>query len=130
MAKRFPADYEFSAEYPVTRDMCTDHVPGVPPILATPSMIHLVEVTGFQAMSPKFREGETSVGAAVSISHLAPTPVDDKITINIRLLAEEGRKLVWDFKVLDSRGPVAEGRHERFLIDIEEFKAGLKKRLS
>jgi|GEM_PF-6288399 len=129
MAQRFPQGCEFSAAYQVTRDMCTDHVPGTPPILTTPSIIYLMEATGFQAMSSKFRAGETSVGASVSISHLAPTPVDDRITVNIRLLAEEGRKLVWEFKVLDSRGPVAEGRHERFFINIEEFKAGLKKRL-
>lgn len=47
-------------------------------VLATPALAGLVERTCWESVEPLLEEGETTVGTALAIKHLAPTPVGNE----------------------------------------------------
>jgi fluoroacetyl-CoA thioesterase len=49
-----------------------------------------------------------------------------KATCEVELVAVEGRKLTFKVLCTDEKGPIGEGFHERFLIDLDRFLAKLK----
>ena len=44
------------------------------------------------------------------------------------MIEVEGRKLTFEVEARDSREVAGKGTHERYIIDVERFAAGLKKR--
>ena len=90
-------------------------------VLATPALAGLVERTCWESVEPLLEEGETTVGTALAIKHLAPTPVGMKVTCQSELVAVEGRKLVFKITASDACGVVGEADHERFIIQNEKF---------
>ena len=83
-------------------------------VLATPALAGLVE--------PLLEEGETTVGTALAIKHLAPTPVGMKVWCESRLVQADGRRMVFQAEVFDESGKIGEGEHERFLVRAERFQ--------
>jgi fluoroacetyl-CoA thioesterase len=104
------------------------HFPGfhdMPPVFATALMVGFIEDTCVAALKPHLAPGQKSVGTAVNVTHSAATPIGMTASCEVELVEVEGRKL--NFKVLctDEKGPIGEGFHERFLIDVERFLAKL-----
>ena len=62
-------------------------------VLATPALAGLVERTCWESVEPLLEEGETTVGTALAIKHLAPTPVGMKVWCEKRLVSSR-RSLV------------------------------------
>jgi fluoroacetyl-CoA thioesterase len=89
----------------------------MPPVFATAFMV--------AALKPHLAPGQRSVGTQVSVSHSAATPVGMTAGCEVELVEVEGRRL--KFKVLcsDDKGPIGEGFHERYIIDLERFLARL-----
>jgi fluoroacetyl-CoA thioesterase len=90
-------------------------------VLATPRMIALVEAAAFELVEGKLGSGISTVGTLVNISHLSPTPLGMKVTAKATLREVEGKRLVFDVEASDEKGKIAEGTHERFIIDVERF---------
>ena len=60
----------------VTRDLTVAHFhPNMPEVYGTPMMIYLMEVAAAEAIEKHLPDGWASVGAIVSVRHLAATPV-------------------------------------------------------
>jgi fluoroacetyl-CoA thioesterase len=97
----------------------------MPPVFATAFMVGFVEDTCVAALKPHLAPGQRSVGTQVSVSHSAATPVGMTAGCEVELVEVEGRRL--KFKVLcsDDKGPIGEGFHERYIIDLERFLARL-----
>ena len=110
---------ESSQTYTVTADGTAPHMSV--PVLATPSMIGMIEHCCMVATLPYMDEGETTVGAHVCVSHLAPTFVDEEYTVRAVLAKIEGRRLTFDVEVDNVRGPVSRGTHQRGVVDISKF---------
>jgi fluoroacetyl-CoA thioesterase len=70
---------------------------------------------------PELEPGQTTVGMLVNIKHLAATPLDMKVTATARLKEVDGRRLVFDVEAYDEREKIGEGRHERFIVDLQRF---------
>ena len=100
----------------------------VKPSLASPRMIGLMEFACRDAVLPHLDEGQDTVGTHVNVSHLAATPLGDEVTYRATVIEVEGRKLTFEVEARDSREVVGKGTHERYIIDVERFAAGLKKR--
>ena len=100
----------------------------IKPSLASPRMIGHMEYACRDAVLPHLDEGQDTVGTHVSVSHLAATPLGDQVTYRATLVEVEGRKLTFEVEARDSREVVGRGTHQRYIIDIERFAAGLKKR--
>jgi predicted thioesterase len=97
-------------------------------VLATPVVLSLVERAAVQALRGRLPEGQTSVGASVTLDHLAPTPVGAGVTATVRLQGVEGRRLTFSFSVTDPAGEVARGTHTRVMVDRERSESGAGRR--
>ena len=92
-------------------------------VLGTPYMINLMEIASAKAVEPELEPGQTTVGMLVDVQHLAATPIDMKVTAHAQLVEVDGRRLVFDVEAYDEREKIGEGRHERFIVDLERFLA-------
>ena len=61
--------------------------------------------------------GEDSVGMEVAVKHLAPTLMDMTVEITVRVVAVEGRKVLFEATVKDELDEVGAGTHTRFVVD-------------
>ena len=94
---------------------------GEVPVLATPRIVALVEEASVAAIRHQLLPGETSVGARVELTHLAPTKVGSKVRAEATLEKVEGRRLVFTVSVSDDCGLVAAGKVTRVVVNVESF---------
>ena len=92
-------------------------------VFATPCMIALMENTAFESVQAELEEGCGTVGTALSVKHVAATPVGMKVTCDTELIKVDGRALTFLVKAYDACGLIGEGEHERFIISEEKFQA-------
>lgn len=98
----------------------------VTPALSTPAMILWLEITARDAVLPLLEPGQDTVGIRVSVSHLAATPLGMKVTFRATLTAIDRRRLTFAIEAYDEQEKVAEGTHERFIIDVARYAERLK----
>ncbi|GFP19500.1 fluoroacetyl-CoA thioesterase [Candidatus Hakubella thermalkaliphila] len=103
---------------------------GSVPVFATPMLVALMESAAIDALRDKLPAGQSTVGTKVEIVHTAATPLGMTVTAQAELVEVDGRRLVFTVSAQDEAGPVGEGRHERFTIDLEKFMSRVKKRKS
>jgi len=106
---------ENDASYRVSKDLSAAHLRVV--VLSTPAMIGLIERTCLDLVARHLDATETSVGTHVCVSHRAPAHEGDEVSIHVRLIEAEGRRLLFETSV---RGPddtlISEGTHRRAVI--------------
>jgi predicted thioesterase len=86
-------------------------------VYATPRMVSDVEYACRDWLLGQLDPGEDSVGAHVTIDHLAATPLGLEVTIEIRIEEVDRRKVVFAFSVKDPVEQVGRGKHVRFVVD-------------
>ena len=91
------------------------------PVLATPYMVALMECAASELCNKFVPEGISTVGTALNISHLAPTPVGAEVRAVATLTSFDGRKAGFDVEAYDETGLIGKGTHERFTIKVESF---------
>ena len=93
----------------------------MPEVLATMAMVGCVESACLKCVSGHLDPGEHSLGVAVDVSHVAPTPAGMEIRAEVELVAVAGRRLSFAVKVFDEGGLIGEGRHQRAVINVARF---------
>ena len=106
-----------SANHEVTTKWSTDHA--FHPVLATPSMIGLIEWACFAVTADHVDEGETTVGTHVCVSHESSVALGEHIGIAVELAEVDGRKLTFEVVVTGPRGRVSAGTHQRAVISLK-----------
>ena len=86
-------------------------------VYATPRMVLDVEFACRNLLLPHLDDGEDSVGAHVSIDHLAATPAGLEVTIDVKLVEIDRRRVTFEFSVRDSIEDCGRGKHIRFIAD-------------
>lgn len=94
---------------------------GLVDVLATPMMIALVERTCNESVLSLLEPGQGTVGTSIQISHTAATPIGMKVWCDSELIEVDRRRLVFRVQAYDECGPIGEGMHERFIIDMDRF---------
>jgi predicted thioesterase len=94
-------------------------------VYATPKMVSDVEYTCREFLLQHLDPGEDTVGAHVSIDHLAPTPLGMQATVEIRITEVDRRKVVASFSVRDAVEEVGRGTHVRFVVDTAKTRERL-----
>ncbi len=89
---------------------------------STPSMIALLEAAAIDAVQSRLGDGQTSVGTALNIKHMAATPVGMTVNAAATLKEVDGRRLVFDVSASDAIELIGQGTHERFIVDRERFE--------
>ena len=90
-------------------------------VLGTPFLIMMLEMTARNSIKPYLGEGEDSVGTVVNIRHLAATPLGARVNFKSRVTEVEGKRVRFEIEAFDDTGKIAEGTHERFVINVERF---------
>ena len=94
-------------------------------VYATPRMVSDVEYTCRDFLLQHLDEGEDSVGAHVSIDHLAPTPMGLEVSVEIKVAEVDRRKVTFEFSVRDPVEEVGRGKHVRFVVDTAKTRERL-----
>ena len=94
-------------------------------VYATPRMVSDVEYACRDWLLQHLDEGEDSVGAHVSIDHLAPTPLGLKVTIELSVAEVDRRKVVFRFSVKDPVEECGRGTHVRFVVETAKTRERL-----
>lgn len=91
------------------------------PVLATPVLLWLAEVTCMRALDGHLEAEEMTVGLTHDVAHLAPTPVGDTVSITASLSQVDGTKLAFSVEARDSQDTVLRGVHRRARVKRQPF---------
>jgi predicted thioesterase len=93
-------------------------------VFSTPAMISEMEETCRLLLKEQFISNAEwdSVGTAVNIKHLAATPIGTEVLIKSKVISVNGRRVMFDVEVFDKIEMIGQGQHERFIINVPQFK--------
>jgi predicted thioesterase len=91
------------------------------PVLATPRLVALCEQAASEALRPQLRDGQTSVGFRVEVTHLVPVLVGSRVTAAAAFERSDGKRIVFNVSVTDKCGLVAAGKVVRVVVDTATF---------
>lgn len=98
----------------------------LPPVLATPVMIMVMENAALNAIKPYLDAGESALGTRVDVRHLAATPAGRSVTGEAEVTQVDGRRIEFRIRATDSTEEIGIGTHERMIIDLAKFSERLK----
>ena len=102
----------------------------MPEVFATGFMIGLIEWACIKAINPHIDwPEEQTVGTHVNVSHTAPTPPGFEVTVKVRLIEVEGRRLLFEIEAHDGVDQISKGTHERFVINRSKFAKKLQQKI-
>ncbi len=90
----------------------------LPPVFSTPMMVLAMENAALNAIKPYLEAGESAVGTAVDIRHLAATPVGHEVTADAEVTEVDGRRVKFRVSARDEREEIGNGSHERVVVDM------------
>jgi fluoroacetyl-CoA thioesterase len=90
-------------------------------VLSTPHLIGYLEKTARDLIKEYQQEGWDSVGTHVDVRHLAATPIGMAVRFQAEVIAADEHRVTCRVEAFDEREKVAEGTHERFLVDVARF---------
>ena len=97
-------------------------------VLGTPWMILWMERTSRDAVKPFLPDGWDTVGTTVNIRHLSAAPMGARVTFRAEVIEQTPKRILFRVSAEWAHGVVGDGTHERALIDVERFAAGLAKK--
>src|SRR5207342_2059766 len=73
----------------------------LPPVLATPVMIMVMENAALNAIKPYLDAGESALGTRVDVRHLAATPVGRTVVGEAKVTHVDGRRIEFSIQATD-----------------------------
>ena len=98
-------------------------------VLATPVMINLIEAAALAAIEPRLPAGYQSLGTRLDVRHIAATPVGMKVRAAAVVTKIESRTVTFRVEAHDEKELIADGTHERVVVNVEKFDARIRKKL-
>ncbi len=106
----------------VTRELTVGgHVEGMPDVYGTPFMILAMEIASGEAIKAHLPAGWATVGTAVNIRHIAPTPVGRKVVATARVTEIGARSISFAVEAHDGDRKIGDGTHRRAAVDLATF---------
>jgi fluoroacetyl-CoA thioesterase len=90
-------------------------------VYATPAMVALMESAAVAAIEGLLPEGQSSVGIALDVRHLAATPPGQRVRARAEVVEVDGRKVTFQVQAWDEQELIGEGTHTRYVIDVARF---------
>jgi fluoroacetyl-CoA thioesterase len=81
----------------------------------------LLEMTARDSLVPLLDAGYDSVGTEVNVRHLAATPLGMQVRFESEVIAVENRRVKFRVAAFDEKEQIADGTHERFVINVQRF---------
>ncbi len=122
MNLELPVGSILEKEYVVTEEMTAQFLKsGDVSVLATPSMILLMEQVSRISASNHLPKEYTTVGVKVCIEHLNAAPTGATVIAKSKLVQQEGRRLTYEVEVYWNDILLGKGTHERFIVNYQRF---------
>jgi fluoroacetyl-CoA thioesterase len=111
-------EFKVGLSHEITEDTLANHAaPHLSkPVFSTPSMIGFMERCSVQLIKPYLEEGENSVGYRVNVTHLAGTPIGQKVRVHSTVKAIEGRRVTFAVEAFNEKEKIGEGEHVRVIV--------------
>lgn len=114
---RVPASKTVPALYPESPEFLA-----MPEVFATGFLVGFLEWACIDALKPHLDwPEEQTVGTHIDVSHCAATPPGLEVTARVELLSIDGRKLTFAVEAHDGVDIIAQGTHQRFIIQRDRF---------
>ena len=97
----------------------------LPQVFATPWMVTIMENAALNAIRDYLEPGESAVGTAVDIKHLAATPVGHQVAATAEVTKVDGRRIEFNVSARDEQEEIGTGTHERMLVDMARLNKKL-----
>jgi len=98
----------------------------LPPVLATPVMIMVMENAALNAIKPYLDAGESALGTHVDVRHLAATPVGRRVTGEAKVTSVDGRRIEFSIRAADGNEEIGVGTHERVVLQLSKLSERMK----
>ena len=98
----------------------------LPPVLATPVMIMVMENAALNAIKPYLEVGKTALGTRVDVRHLMATPAGRRVTGEAEVTRVDGRRIEFSVSATDAAERIGIGTHERIVIETAKVVARMK----
>jgi len=92
-------------------------------VLATMVVATLLETASLAALEGCLGRDQICVGSRLDFAHTAPTPPGFTVRAEARLKEVDRRRLLFEVRAWDEVQEVAQGTHERFILDKARFLA-------
>src|SRR5512133_204963 len=97
----------------------------LPQVLATPVMVLIMENAALAAIRPYLDKGESAVGTAIAVGHLAATPVGHEVRAEAEVVKVHGKRIEFKVSARDETEEIGRGTHQRMVIDLASFNERL-----
>jgi len=98
----------------------------LPPVLATPVMIMIMENAALNAIKPYLDAGESALGTRVDVRHLAATPAGRNVAGEAKVTKVDGRTIEFSIRATDGNEEIGVGTHERVVIQLSKLSERMK----
>lgn len=99
-------------------------------VLSTPMIVQLIEDAAMACIGPVLNDSLVSLGTHIDLEHHKPVPVGFIVRTEVELVLVDGPRLSFAVQVFDEQEAVAEGTHERYVMEREKFLAKLEEKLA
>jgi fluoroacetyl-CoA thioesterase len=93
----------------------------MPRVFATGYLVGLIEWACMAALKDHLNEGEGSLGTAISVTHVAPTPPGMRVDVTVTCASIKGHRIEWKVRAEDEGGLIGEGTHQRTVVLWDRF---------
>jgi fluoroacetyl-CoA thioesterase len=98
----------------------------LPPVLATPVMIMVMENAALNAIRAYLDPGESAVGTAVNVRHLASNAGWTPGYWEAEVTKVDGRQIEFAVRATEGAKEIGTGSHSRVVIDVAKFTRRLE----
>jgi predicted thioesterase len=92
-------------------------------VYSTPRMLYDIEMACRDLLLEHIEAGRDSVGTRVELDHVGATLMGMWVEIAVTLSTVDGNAVSFDFAMRDAVEEVARGKHNRFIVGIEDGAA-------
>jgi len=90
-------------------------------VLSTPHLAGYLEMTARNLAKELVGPESDSVGSHINLFHLAATPIGMQVRLLAEVTATDGRRVDFKLEAYDEREKIAEGTHQRVIVDVARF---------
>jgi fluoroacetyl-CoA thioesterase len=88
-------------------------------------MILMMENAALNAIRPFLDSGESAVGTAIDVRHLAATPLGHDVRAEAEVVKVDGKRIEFKVSAHDEIEEIGRGTHQRSVIDLRSFNERL-----
>src|SRR5271154_5125949 len=96
--------------------------PRLPPVFSTPAMIGLMELAAAKALQPELPPGVISLGTRIEVDHLKAVHEGATVVATARLVAYQGKFLIFDVEARSGDLILGRGRVFRAIVQKKKFQ--------